>query len=329
MGQPHWSDLENEVFFGYILPQSHYANGYYNPNNGGSSFHDLARIMQEEMALRGERRRRTYDEGSMFQHFYQRYSKRAVERGEGDVVTMGKKKQPKPATSQHTAPSRAAARPGTRKRAHSADDEEDEEEREDAMDTMDIDTALYLSRDNLSLSKEDLNDELLREKRYSTVELLGEPDTSLEVRDFSHSPASHLSGPPSRRLRGSNGLDYGDLSQIGQNVPQSSRKASEKRPARINKPSSHSKQPIKKEGPPSTKPIFFEYGNLPKIQKRSQGEKRVAELSNLLQEAIGVNSGSTSMTSQPSNVIHSKSFPKGIDIAKPGSRDRETPTGID
>lgn len=275
MGQPHWSDLENDVFFGYILPQSHYANGYHDPKNGGSSFHELAKIMQQEMALRGEPKRRKYDKDNMFQHFYQRYSKRAVERGEGDVVTMGKKPEPRPATSQYAAPSQAAARPGTKKRAYNAgEDEEDsgdehDNDREDEVDVRKMsdrerrdhqaahgkgktvvpppakreratrrkaavantrslepvrketrkkiiapklrkhsnlhdafngdgshtNSSSILSADlvdkfdkeieiDLSLSREDLDDESGRKKRYSTVELLGEPDTSLQVRDL-------------------------------------------------------------------------------------------------------------------------------------------------
>lgn len=69
MGAPFWSEAEKRYFLDHIVPRSHYANGYYEPN--GRSFEELAPIMQRDLDDR-TLSRRTYNGDLLFQHWYQK-----------------------------------------------------------------------------------------------------------------------------------------------------------------------------------------------------------------------------------------------------------------
>ncbi|KAF4631830.1 hypothetical protein G7Y89_g6300 [Cudoniella acicularis] len=82
MGARFWSTEECRYFVHVILPQSRYKTG---ENDGvGKDWDELAPIMQAEMERRGIARRQ-YTATVLFQHWYQKVSPRAQNRGESDA----------------------------------------------------------------------------------------------------------------------------------------------------------------------------------------------------------------------------------------------------
>ena len=88
MGAPLWTQEEKDCFVNFIIPRSQFASGQYDAATG-LTWKELAPIMEAEMTRRGGYPElRVYTENALSQLYYNRFSARAVSRGQSDMTMM-------------------------------------------------------------------------------------------------------------------------------------------------------------------------------------------------------------------------------------------------
>ncbi|KAK0113220.1 hypothetical protein ONS95_014915 [Cadophora gregata] len=88
MGAPLWTQEEKDCFVNFIIPQSQFSSGQYDPTTG-LTWKELAPLMEAEMTRRGGYPAlRVYTENALSQFHYNRFSARALSRGQSDMTHM-------------------------------------------------------------------------------------------------------------------------------------------------------------------------------------------------------------------------------------------------
>ena len=88
MGAPLWTQEEKDCFVNFIIPRSQFASGQYDAATG-LTWKEHAPIMEVEMTRRGGYPElRVYTENALSQLYYNRFSARAVSRGQSDMTMM-------------------------------------------------------------------------------------------------------------------------------------------------------------------------------------------------------------------------------------------------
>ncbi|KAH7419138.1 hypothetical protein BKA64DRAFT_633837 [Cadophora sp. MPI-SDFR-AT-0126] len=88
MGAPLWTQEEKDCFVNFIIPKSQFSSGQYDSTTG-LTWKELAPLMEAEMTRRGGYPElRIYTENALSQLYYNRFSARAVSRGQSDMALM-------------------------------------------------------------------------------------------------------------------------------------------------------------------------------------------------------------------------------------------------